>query len=92
VTEHDALHAGSTSIAADTSPVKAPVSSACMFWAATSTPEPCNNSMQVSSAVNGTQRPTSAGRREASGKSVSRRRQYSVAWARVPHSFQLPAM
>src|SRR5215204_4409660 len=44
----------------------------------------------TSRAVNGGQMPTSTG--ASSGRSPRRRSQYSAACARVPHSFQLPAI
>ena len=80
------------SIAADTSPVNAPESSADMVWAPTVTPVPSSPDTTVSSAVNGTNRPTSAARTLGSGSSAVNFSQYSAAWARVPQSFQLPAM
>jgi hypothetical protein len=46
-----------------------------MFWAYTPTPLPLSFSTHTSSAVNGAQMPTAAGRRRSSGSSVSRRPQ-----------------
>ena len=43
----------STSIGAETSPVKAPSFSKCMFWAATATGEPLAAATTAASAVNG---------------------------------------
>jgi hypothetical protein len=63
-----------------------------MFWAHTVTSAPSRPATQTSRAVNGGQTPTSAGRRDGSGRSEISFSQYSEAWARVPQSFQFPAM
>jgi hypothetical protein len=79
------------SIGAETSPVKAPVSSWCMFCAKTVTPVPSSTSAQGSSAVKTGQTPISARRSPSGGISPFSRSQYSAACALVPQSFQLPA-
>ncbi len=84
-----AVAPASVSMAAETSPVNAPDSSADIVCAPTVTPLPFRPDTTVSSAVKGTNRPTSAA---GSPTSEANDWQYSAAWARVPQSFQLPVM
>src|SRR5436190_21977301 len=78
----------SLSIGAEISPVKAPLSSSCMFCAITRSALPFAASTHTSSAVNGTQMPTSRSSPSISGRSSST---YARASARSLFIFQLPA-
>src|SRR4029077_15556444 len=79
----------STSIGAETSPVKAPHSSSCMFWAATLTAVPRRRSTTSLSAVKGAQTTTSHRVAAIRGSSASTN---SAASATVLFIFQLAAM
>ncbi len=80
----------SASIGGDTSPVKAPSASECMFWAYSSTREPRAESTIARRSVKGTQRATSTP--ETAASSGSSAWMYRSACASVLYIFQLPAI